>query len=87
MIDLTSYGDDALSLRVMNDAYFHSEIDPKDHRYLVALCYEEFDFTEKQLEVLIEDIRCKAPLFLARQLMKHKAGFTWNEESRRYTES
>lgn len=32
-------------------------------------------------------IRCKAPLFLARQLMKHQAGFTWNEESRRYIES
>lgn len=29
-------------------------------------------------------LRCQVPLFLARQLMKHQAGLTWNEESRRY---
>lgn len=29
-------------------------------------------------------LRCCAPVFLARQLMKHQAGLTWNEESRRY---
>lgn len=29
-------------------------------------------------------IRCTVPIFLARQLMKHQAGLTWNEESRRY---
>lgn len=29
-------------------------------------------------------LRCEVPLFLARQLMKHQAGLTWNEESRRY---
>ena len=31
-------------------------------------------------------IRCKAPVFLARQLGKHQAGLTWNEESRRYVD-
>lgn len=29
-------------------------------------------------------LRCEVPVFLARQLMKHQAGLTWNEESRRY---
>ena len=29
-------------------------------------------------------LRCKAPLFVARQLMKHQVGFSWSEESRRY---
>ena len=29
-------------------------------------------------------LRCCVPVFLARQLMKHQAGLTWNEESRRY---
>jgi thymidylate synthase (FAD) len=29
-------------------------------------------------------LRCKAPIFLARQLGKHQAGFSWNETSRRY---
>ncbi len=32
-------------------------------------------------------IRCKAPIFLTRQLMKHQSGLTWNEESRRYIDS
>ena len=32
-------------------------------------------------------LRCQVPLFLARQLMKHQAGLTWNEESRRYIDS
>ena len=32
-------------------------------------------------------LRCSVPLFLARQLMKHQAGLTWNEESRRYVDS
>lgn len=29
-------------------------------------------------------IRVKAPIFLARQLVKHQVGLSWNEESRRY---
>ena len=32
-------------------------------------------------------LRCQVPLFLARQLMKHQAGLTWNEESRRYIDT
>ena len=32
-------------------------------------------------------IRCKAPIFLARQLMKHQVGMSWNEVSRRYVDS
>jgi thymidylate synthase (FAD) len=31
-------------------------------------------------------LRCEVPLFLARQLMKHQAGLTWNEESKRYVD-
>ena len=31
-------------------------------------------------------LRCSAPVFLARQLMKHQAGLTWNEVSRRYVD-
>lgn len=29
-------------------------------------------------------LRCRAPIFLARQLGKHQVGFSWNEISRRY---
>ena len=32
-------------------------------------------------------IRCKAPIFLARQLMKHQSGLTWSEASRRYVDT
>lgn len=31
-------------------------------------------------------IRCKSPIFLARQLGKHQAGLSWNEISRRYVD-
>lgn len=29
-------------------------------------------------------VRCSVPIFLARQLVKHQVGGSWNEESRRY---
>ena len=32
-------------------------------------------------------IRCTAPIHLARQLVKHQAGLSWNEVSRRYVSS
>lgn len=32
-------------------------------------------------------LRCKAPIFLARQLGKHQAGLSWNEVSRRYVDT
>lgn len=31
-------------------------------------------------------LRCKAPIFIARQLGKHQAGLSWNEISRRYVD-
>jgi thymidylate synthase (FAD) len=31
--------------------------------------------------------RIKAPIFVARQLVKHQVGLAWNEESRRYIDS
>lgn len=32
-------------------------------------------------------IRCRVPVFLARQLAKHQAGLSWNEVSRRYIDN
>lgn len=32
-------------------------------------------------------VRVKAPIFLARQLVKHQVGLSWNEVSRRYVDS
>lgn len=31
--------------------------------------------------------RCKAPVFIARQLQKHTVGLCWNEVSRRYVDT
>lgn len=46
-----------------------------DHRHLTP-----FRHTQVQL-------RCKAPIFLVRQLGKHQAGLSFNEVSRRYVKS
>jgi hypothetical protein len=54
MIDITNYSDNELSLQVHNDLYFYSERHHLD--FLCALVKEEFYFTPKQLEVMIEDI-------------------------------
>lgn len=54
MVDLEYYSDDELALRVFNDPYFYNEIG--NLRFLVALCYEEFFFTDKQLQVLLDAV-------------------------------
>lgn len=46
-----------------------------DHKHMTP-----FRHTQVQL-------RCKAPIFLVRQLGKHQAGLSWNEVSRRYVKS
>lgn len=54
MLDLTNYTEQELSLQVMNDAYFYNE---RHHQeFLVALVKEEFFFTDRQLEKLLEDL-------------------------------
>jgi thymidylate synthase (FAD) len=46
-----------------------------DHRHMTP-------FRHNQVQV-----RCRAPIFLARQLGKHQAGLSWSEVSRRYVDS
>ena len=46
-----------------------------DHRHVTP-------FRHNQIQ-----IRCHAPIFIARQLGKHQAGLSWNEVSRRYVDS
>jgi thymidylate synthase (FAD) len=46
-----------------------------DHKHMTP-------FRHNQVQV-----RCHAPIFLARQLGKHQAGLSWNEVSRRYVDS
>lgn len=45
-----------------------------DHEHTSPLRHSHFSF------------RVRAPIFVARQLVKHQVGVSWNEESARYTE-
>lgn len=54
MDNITLHSDQELSLRVFNDAYFYNE--RKNQAFVKALVAEEFIYTDKQLEVLIEDL-------------------------------
>jgi thymidylate synthase (FAD) len=73
-------------LSVVNSARvsFNKEADevlPGDEKLInyLAKHYHDTPFRHNFIQ-----LRCEVPLFLARQLMKHQAGLTWNEESRRY---
>lgn len=59
----------------------HQELDEKDSRLIKFLAREHHQTPFRHATVTM---RCKAPIFLARQLVKHQVGFSWNEMSRRY---
>jgi thymidylate synthase (FAD) len=56
-------------------------LESKDERLISYLAKHRHDTPFRHNFI---QLKCKVPLFLARQLMKHQAGLTWNEESRRY---
>lgn len=60
------------------------EFDSSDARLIAYLAKHEHTspFRHPQIQ-----IRCHAPIFLARQLQKHVVGLTWNEVSRRYVDT
>lgn len=81
-----SMGDD---LRVANVARvsfnkWKEEMDDKDVRLIDYLASHEHFSPFRHTAV---SIRCKAPIFLVRQLGKHQAGLSWNEVSRRYVDA
>ena len=57
------------------------ELEANDYRLISYLAKHRHDTPFRHNFI---QLRCEVPLFLARQLMKHQAGLTWNEESRRY---
>lgn len=61
-----------------------SELESKDEKLINYLAKHRHDTPFRHNFI---QLKCKVPLFLARQLMKHQAGLTWNEESRRYIDS
>lgn len=60
------------------------EFDSKDQRLMNYLAEHEHTSPFRHNSI---QIRCKAPIFLARQLMKHQVGLSWNEVSRRYVDT
>jgi len=52
--DLTEYGEDELSLNVMNTEYFYLNRHNSD---FIRELGKHFDYTEEQLSVLIEDLK------------------------------
>lgn len=61
-----------------------TEITGSDERLIKYLAKHRHDTPFRHNFI---QVRCSVPLFLARQLMKHQAGLTWNEESRRYVDT
>ena len=59
------------------------ELDGKDEKLIKYLAKHKHmtPFRHNYIKV-----RCKVPVFLARQLAKHQAGLSWNEVSRRYVD-
>ena len=54
MRDLTSYGDQELSLSVFNEEYFY--VERSNRPFLIALVNEEFEYTEEQFDELMQDL-------------------------------
>lgn len=60
------------------------EFDEGDARLINYLAKHEHTSPFRHTQI---QLRCKVPLFLARQLQKHQAGLSWNEVSRRYVDA
>lgn len=60
------------------------EIDEKDVKLINYLAKHEHNSPFRHVQI---SLRCKAPIFLARQLVKHQVGLSWNEISRRYVDT
>lgn len=60
-----------------------NDLDERDEKLMVYLAKHKHwsPFAHTSLS-----FRCKAPIFLARQLVKHQVGGVWNEVSRRYVD-
>lgn len=83
---LDSMGNDLTIANVARVSFnkWKKEFDEKDARLIDYLARHEHVSPFRHTAI---QLRCKAPVFLARQLGKHQAGLTWNEVSRRYVDA
>lgn len=63
------------------DSTFAKVLSERDKKLISYLAREKHVLPFRHPTITL---RCKAPIFVARQLMKHQAGMSWSEESRRY---
>lgn len=83
-VDLIDYAGGDLSVVNSARVSFNKAVEalePGDEKLINYLAKHRHDTPFRHNFI---QLRCEVPLFLARQLMKHQAGLTWNEESRRY---
>lgn len=75
---------DAARVSFANDEYWLPTLEERDENLIIYLAghdhWSPFAHTSIKLKV-------KAPIFIARQLVKHQVGGVWNEVSRRYVSS
>lgn len=83
---INSMGDDLTVSNVARVSFdkWKEEIDDKDAKLINYLAQHEHTSPFRHTAITL---RCKAPIFLARQLMKHQVGMSWNEVSRRYVDT
>lgn len=71
------------SARVSFDKW-KEEFDEQDAKLIKYLASHRHMTPFRHTQV---QLRCKAPIFLVRQLGKHQSGLSWNEVSRRYVQT
>lgn len=85
-VELTGFWGGDISVVNAARVSFNKEVkdmEGKDERLITYLAEHRHDTPFRHNFI---QLRCSVPLFLARQLMKHQAGLTWNEVSRRYVD-
>jgi len=86
-VDLMDYAGDDIRIVNVAKVSFDKEVDSfgdKEERLLNYLAKHKHSSPFRHTFI---QLRCSVPLFLARQLMKHQAGLSWNEVSRRYVDT
>lgn len=96
LLQLSQFLDDTMLVRtlvtnapVSTDAFFDVNGIPVGKDYAVDVeGYPLIDFLkEEEHPQSVHTVLVKAPVFVARQLVKHQVGMVWNEVSRRYVDN
>lgn len=83
---IAHHGDDLLVVNAARVSFAKesNEFNGKDAKLINYLAREKHVLPFRHPQITV---RCKAPIFIARQLGKHQVGLSWSEESRRYIDS